>query len=246
MIKVKKDLTGMTFDCLTVIERDYEYEQRLKTPRSCWKCRCICGKIVSVAGGDLTRPRHHSCGCQRDKIEDLTGQCFGYLTVLKYEGKNKRQGKNMWRCKCKCGNETIVSASSLKTGDTFSCGCLKRSKGELLISQILEENNIKYINDKVYFKDLESLNGKLRFDFILFNENNEPYYLIEFDGEQHYNTDSLFDYNYTHSHDLIKNEWCKKNKIPLIRIPYTHLDNLVLEDLLLETSNFIEIMPTIN
>ena len=32
---------------------------------------------------------------------------------------------------------------------------------------------------------------------------------------------------------------CKENNIPLIRIPYTHLNKLCLEDLLLETSNFI-------
>ena len=36
----------------------------------------------------------------------------------------------------------------------------------------------------------------------------------------------------------IKNHWCKDNNIPIIRIPYTHLDNLELSDLLLETSPF--------
>ena len=43
-----------------------------------------------------------------------------------------------------------------------------------------------------------------------------------------------------YKHDLIKSKWCKENNIPLIRIPYTHFDNLCLNDLLLETSNFIE------
>jgi len=38
---------------------------------------------------------------------------------------------------------------------------------------------------------------------------------------------------------MIKNQWCKNNNIPLIRIPYTHLQNLCLEDLQLETSKFI-------
>jgi len=38
---------------------------------------------------------------------------------------------------------------------------------------------------------------------------------------------------------MIKNQWCKNNNIPLIRIPYTHLEDLRLEDLLLETSQFI-------
>lgn len=40
-------------------------------------------------------------------------------------------------------------------------------------------------------------------------------------------------------HDKIKNEYCKNKNIPLIRIPYTHFEKICLEDLLLETSNFI-------
>ena len=39
--------------------------------------------------------------------------------------------------------------------------------------------------------------------------------------------------------DAIKNQWCKENNIPLIRIPYTHFNNLCIEDLLLETSNYV-------
>ena len=39
--------------------------------------------------------------------------------------------------------------------------------------------------------------------------------------------------------DIIKTQWCKDNNIPLIRIPYWHLKELKLEDLLLETSKFI-------
>ena len=139
----------------------------------------------------------------------------------------------MWRCKCKCGNETIVSATHLKTGHTFPCECLKRSKGELLISQILEENNIKYINDKGYFKDLESLNGKLRFDFILFNENNEPYYLIEFDGEQHFIPKERFggveQFKKQKYYDRIKDIYAAMNDLPLARIPFYDIKKLSLK-----------------
>ena len=34
-------------------------------------------------------------------------------------------------------------------------------------------------------------------------------------------------------------EWCKENNIPLIRIPYTHYDDIIIDDLKLETSKFI-------
>jgi len=40
-------------------------------------------------------------------------------------------------------------------------------------------------------------------------------------------------------HDEYKNNWCKENNIPLIRIPYNHLNELKIEDLMLETSKFV-------
>jgi len=64
-----------------------------------------------------------------------------------------------------------------------SCGCLKTSVGEYYISNILKENNIKYIKEYI-FKDLKSdKNAYLRFDFAILDDNNNPIRLIEFDGE---------------------------------------------------------------
>lgn len=39
--------------------------------------------------------------------------------------------------------------------------------------------------------------------------------------------------------DNLKNDYCKRNNIPLIRIPYTQLKNLTIDDLLLNTSSFV-------
>ena len=52
--------------------------------------------------------------------EDLKGRKFGKLTAVEYMGKSR------WRCVCECGGEKITKASSLKTGMTTSCGCIKR------------------------------------------------------------------------------------------------------------------------
>nr|DAH72017.1 MAG TPA: PVL ORF-50-like family [Caudoviricetes sp.] len=58
---------------------------------------------------------------------DLTGQTFGKLYVIKrVENRKKKCGQQqvMYLCKCKCGNETIISYDNLKR-QTRSCGCLQ-------------------------------------------------------------------------------------------------------------------------
>ena len=62
------------------------------------------------------------------KFQDLTGQKFGRLTVLK---RVENKGKNvMWECECSCGNpiHSFVSSSNLKNGKVQSCGCMGREK----------------------------------------------------------------------------------------------------------------------
>jgi len=54
---------------------------------------------------------------------DLTGNRYGRLTVIEYVYTKNR--KPHWRCRCDCGNETIVSGSNLRYGVTKSCGCLE-------------------------------------------------------------------------------------------------------------------------
>ena len=50
---------------------------------------------------------------------DLTNKQFGQLTVLQY------LGESLWECKCSCGNIIKVKTSSLNSGKTKSCGCLR-------------------------------------------------------------------------------------------------------------------------
>ena len=57
---------------------------------------------------------------------DLTGQKYGRLTVLGCEGyriQNNGGKRWYWKCKCDCGNETVVRGDCLRTGNTTSCGC---------------------------------------------------------------------------------------------------------------------------
>ena len=61
---------------------------------------------------------------------NLIGLSFGKLTVISYEGiKEYKCGRkdNLWKCRCECGNEIILTQSYIKTGKA-SCGCVKREK----------------------------------------------------------------------------------------------------------------------
>lgn len=224
---------GDRFGMWTVLERDGSN----KDHRALWKCKCDCGTVKTVVGRDLRIGKSKSCGCKHNykqpHYKDLSGQVFGQLTVLEPTISNNR-GLKQWICICSCGNKTIASSNDLQSGHISSCGCL-RSKGEQKILKILNENNIPFEKEK-QFDTCISKNKKARFDFFVNNQ-----YLIEYDGIQHYQEASgtwtkLSDIQ---ERDFNKNQWCIKNNIPLIRIPYWHFDNLVLSDLLLETSPFL-------
>lgn len=65
MVKVKKDLTGMVFGKLTVLEQGEDYvSPNGKERKARWKCRCSCdGKEILVCGLELKRGHTTSCGC---------------------------------------------------------------------------------------------------------------------------------------------------------------------------------------
>jgi hypothetical protein len=61
---------------------------------------------------------------------DLTGQTFGKLTVVGPSSKRKTPSRDilLWECSCECGGKKITDGSSLKRGNTSSCGCARRKK----------------------------------------------------------------------------------------------------------------------
>lgn len=76
------------------------------------------------------------------KLIDITGQTFNYLTVVSRAP--SKNGKAYWKCKCKCGNECIVNSFNLRSGNTKSCGCLKKEK----IAMIGKSNNLDLTNQR--------------------------------------------------------------------------------------------------
>lgn len=232
----KKDLIGKKFGKLTVIEPTEERYNR----SIIWRCKCDCGNEILVPTGRLTSGNTKSCGClQLENLSkkvsyNLIGQKFGKLTVL--EKTNLRKNNNIiWKCKCDCGNIYYATSTLLVNGKVKSCGCLK-SYGEEIISKILKENNITFETQKTFNSCVfPTTKAKAKFDFFVNNE-----YIIEFDGKQHFNEGGWGEpFELIQYRDLFKNKWCKENKIPLIRIPYTHLNKITIKDLKLESSIFL-------
>jgi hypothetical protein len=56
-------------------------------------------------------------------LTDLTGKRIGWWFVL---NRVRNKGDNtMWLCRCICGTERPVAYSSLSTGGSTSCGCVR-------------------------------------------------------------------------------------------------------------------------
>lgn len=58
------------------------------------------------------------------KRKDISGVRFGRVVAIKYSYTDKHR-RAIWDCKCDCGNIFAVSAISLRSGNTRSCGCLR-------------------------------------------------------------------------------------------------------------------------
>ena len=233
------DITGMRFGRLIVLEKTSK-PPNIKDRSAYWKCKCDCGNIVVVSGMNLRRGNTQSCGClQKEKTsksrkKDITGQKFGKLTAM-YPSKIDSNKHITWHCKCDCGNECDINISSLTQGLTKSCGCGWHNSFAInQIKEILNENNIFYEIEKNIKID------QCNYYFDLYINNN---YFIEYDGEQHFHYkesgwNNKKQFENTRKRDLIKNKYCFKNKIPLIRIPY-NIKNITINDLLLSTTKFL-------
>ena len=191
------DITGKRFGRLVVLGRNYE-EEKKHNNNTYWNCKCDCGRIITVVKSSLTQGQTKSCGCLRretaakqlsiiskENFINEIGNRYGKLIVI--DKTTDALGRLKWKCKCDCGNIIEVTSSSLRSGNTQSCGCIGKSKGEWKIEQILTENNIIFVKEFPVIID----NRRFRFDFAVF-ENNILSYFIEYNGKQHYSPIDYF------------------------------------------------------
>lgn len=75
------------------------------------------------------------------KRHNLTGQRFGGLVAVEYVGNSR------WRCRCDCGQETVVLSGNLTRRHTTSCGCARgtgivgRRFGSLVVIERIDHNH---------------------------------------------------------------------------------------------------------
>ncbi len=115
-----RDVSGVKFGRLTAVSP-------AKFPK--WECACDCGGRKAVSIYHLVSGSTVSCGCAtgRDR-EDLVGQVFTRLTVVRPGGGVRRSFR--WECECSCGSVGVMAeTSTLRSGAVKSCGCMYSDSG---------------------------------------------------------------------------------------------------------------------
>lgn len=203
-------------------------------------CRCDCGNMKTVRYSDLKSGFVRSCGClakeARQRVgkmmaannptfnaKNLAGQQSGTWTALYRLDKQSKNGTYYWRCVCQNGHyNDILSSNFPRTKTCRQCKNSGTSLGENAIQSILNDLGVSFNKEKeidgCYYK------RPLIFDFYLPDYN----CCIEFDGIQHFKPTNFSHDNFKTRkiRDSIKEEFCKENKIALVRFDYTELDKI--------------------
>lgn len=203
-------------------------------------CKCDCGKYICINLQDFKENKVKSCGClraeqnNRKPPRDWTSPTYNTNPFYEYiqEIVDKKIGRQrVYIIKCrKCGKlyegAPVELISNRRQKGMNPCSCWrKQSHGVDKICNILTQLKIDFIQEKTYDDLISPKGSKLRFDFYL------PKYniLIEYDGQHHYqetfgqNQEKLL---LQQQYDKLKEEWCIKNNIPLIRIPYYEYEKI--------------------
>ena len=218
--KLRKDVTGMKFSRLLVTKVWWE------NGVSCCECKCDCGNTTTTKTSLVINGVTKSCGCYKKEVTSLTNtkDWTGVVspTGIKFiEPSHKVDGLWVWKCECGvCGKGILAFPHAVMSGHKKSCGCLSESFGEKFIDDILKEFDVNYKREYT-FTDCKD-KAKLRFDFAIFNCDDQLQFLVEYDGIQHFEEHFIGDepLEERQRRDDIKNDYCKKKNIELLRIPY--------------------------
>jgi len=154
------------------------------------------------------------------------GETYGLFYVISVEPSSITQSHSSHaKVKCTlCGKEQIANCDQLSIG-SFTCDCFRNhSTGEKLIENFLQMHNYIYKSEKTFEDLVGDKGGFLRYDFAVYDNKNQLKVLIEFDGQQHFKVINHWggeeSFKQRQNYDIIKNNYAKNHKIPLLRINY--------------------------
>lgn len=137
-MKVSEIKIGETYNQIQIIS-DLGYHK----PDHRYGCRCaLCGKEFEISAKHIGKVKTCRECYEKSEIVDISGQRFGRLVALERVGRTLAPNgtrQSMWRCRCDCGNETIVKYIALTTGNTRSCGCMEEENRHANMQKALEQ-----------------------------------------------------------------------------------------------------------
>lgn len=180
-----------------------------------------CPECSLIGRGNIRRKTHEEF--LKDAF-DKHGDEFEYLDQYELAIKKMRIRHK------KCGKVFNRNPNNhLNNHKLSGCPFCRAFLGHKKIVAVL--NNRKKFDIEKSFPDCKN-KRKLLFDFCVYDDLGNIECLIEYDGVQHFRPKYFDNYSYEKSvknflyivnNDNIKNDYCKKNNIKLIRIPYWNL-----------------------
>jgi hypothetical protein len=79
---------------------------------------------------------------------DEMGNKYGRLTVVGLS-EERDMGRLVWKCQCECGRTTYVLGRLLRSGNTKSCGCMKRQARLKYGRKYMNKNALDKIDDDI-------------------------------------------------------------------------------------------------
>lgn len=127
--KYSENVIGKRFGRLIVVADVAKEDRKIPKVREVI-CRCDCGNTKRVRLNNIRSGNTKSCGCLEKELvhgrrRNYIGERFGRLTVME-ELPSVRKNVRRFKCKCDCGNETIVCFNDLVRNMTRSCGCYRK------------------------------------------------------------------------------------------------------------------------
>ena len=182
--------------------------------------QCNKGHIYIQNKGNLLENK--ACNlCRKENSSPKKEDIFEILNKIHagfyiYDENSYVSVRNKINITCKKGHNFQQRVSNHLQGK--GCPICRESFGERMISKYLDNKKINFIRQKK-FTDCKNI-SHLPFDFYLIDLN----MCIEYDGIQHFQPISLYggveEFERTKIRDEIKNEYCRRNGINLIRISF--------------------------